>query len=270
MKEYSIIYDVGMHEGQDTIFYLKKGFKVVAIEANPMLCDKAAQNKEFQAYIKTGQLVVLNMGIASIEGNMDFYINNKNSEWSSFNKDIAERAGDICEKINIQCTELSNIIKRYGNPYYVKIDIEGYDHIALQSLEKAAIYPKFISVENGSGMVKTLNKMGYNCFKYIKQNNIYETVLPKPAKEGKQIDFNFIFSSSGPFGEETTGEWKSYEEVAGEISKVWDIETGAKNPNHDDSRDGWFDLHARHSNYKSIEQVLYDEGFISKVLSVFR
>ena len=101
MKNYSIIYDVGMHEGQDTIFYLKKGFKVVAIEANPVLCDKATQNKEFQAYIKTGQLVVLNMGIASIEGNMDFYINTTHTEWSSFNKDISERAGDICEKINV-------------------------------------------------------------------------------------------------------------------------------------------------------------------------
>jgi predicted RNA methylase len=29
------IYDIGMHSGRDTGFYLKKGFKVVAIEADP-------------------------------------------------------------------------------------------------------------------------------------------------------------------------------------------------------------------------------------------
>ncbi len=31
----SLIIDVGMHTGRDTEFYLKKGFEVIAIEANP-------------------------------------------------------------------------------------------------------------------------------------------------------------------------------------------------------------------------------------------
>lgn len=31
----NLIYDVGMHQGQDTDFYLKKGFDVVSFEANP-------------------------------------------------------------------------------------------------------------------------------------------------------------------------------------------------------------------------------------------
>lgn len=37
----SLIIDVGMHTGRDTEFYLKKGFNVVAIEANPELVKKA-------------------------------------------------------------------------------------------------------------------------------------------------------------------------------------------------------------------------------------
>ena len=32
-----LIYDVGMHNGADTAFYLAKGFRVVAVEANPEL-----------------------------------------------------------------------------------------------------------------------------------------------------------------------------------------------------------------------------------------
>ena len=32
-----LIYDVGFHRGEDTEFYLAKGFKVVAIEAHPEL-----------------------------------------------------------------------------------------------------------------------------------------------------------------------------------------------------------------------------------------
>ncbi len=33
-----LIYDVGMHNGADTDYYLKKGAKVVSIEADPQLC----------------------------------------------------------------------------------------------------------------------------------------------------------------------------------------------------------------------------------------
>lgn len=31
-----LIIDVGMHYGNNTAFYLKKGFRVAAIEANPL------------------------------------------------------------------------------------------------------------------------------------------------------------------------------------------------------------------------------------------
>jgi len=34
-----LIYDVGAQLGEDTDFYLRKGFKVVAIEANPPLAE---------------------------------------------------------------------------------------------------------------------------------------------------------------------------------------------------------------------------------------
>ena len=36
MPKYSdLIYDVGFHQGEDTAYYLKKGFRVVAFEAHP-------------------------------------------------------------------------------------------------------------------------------------------------------------------------------------------------------------------------------------------
>jgi hypothetical protein len=30
-----LIYDIGMHQGEDTEFYLQKGFNVIAFEADP-------------------------------------------------------------------------------------------------------------------------------------------------------------------------------------------------------------------------------------------
>jgi hypothetical protein len=36
----NLIYDVGMNDGNDTAYYLSRGFRVVAIEANPVLVEQ--------------------------------------------------------------------------------------------------------------------------------------------------------------------------------------------------------------------------------------
>jgi hypothetical protein len=38
-KHADLICDVGFHRGEDTAFYLKKGFRVVAFEAHPRLAE---------------------------------------------------------------------------------------------------------------------------------------------------------------------------------------------------------------------------------------
>ncbi len=43
MFERDLIFDLGLHEGGDPRFYLDKGFRVVAVEANPQFCDAARQ-----------------------------------------------------------------------------------------------------------------------------------------------------------------------------------------------------------------------------------
>ena len=45
-----LIYDVGMHQGEDTDYYLKKGFRVIAFEAEPNLV--ASCQKRFEVEIK--------------------------------------------------------------------------------------------------------------------------------------------------------------------------------------------------------------------------
>jgi hypothetical protein len=43
----NLIYDVGMHEGEDTQFYIARGFKVVSIEANPQLAARIRQDPKY-------------------------------------------------------------------------------------------------------------------------------------------------------------------------------------------------------------------------------
>ena len=55
-----MVFDVGMHRGEDTELYLSKGFRVVAFEANPNLVKKVIGLNVFQTavfifYISLGE-----------------------------------------------------------------------------------------------------------------------------------------------------------------------------------------------------------------------
>lgn len=246
-----IIYDVGMHIGQDTEFYLRKGFKVVAIEANPALVETA--EKRFHRHISDGSLAIVNAGIveSDTDERLTFYVNDDLPEWSSFIKELATRNNSRYHEVDVPCRTLDSIIKEYGTPYYVKIDIEGHDKIALKSLENLTTRPKYVSVENGNnGMLDILISMGYNSFKYVQQNNVSGVRMPYPSREGRYIHHRFDPGASGPFGEESPGDWLSAASVRKEIAKVWNPETGEKNPAHKDDIHGWFDLHAKTENYQ--------------------
>jgi hypothetical protein len=54
----NLIYDVGLHKGEDSESYLKEGFRVVAMKAKRVVATSPGHllNK----YIGTGQLIILN------------------------------------------------------------------------------------------------------------------------------------------------------------------------------------------------------------------
>jgi FkbM family methyltransferase len=238
MRDDKLIFDVGMHIGQDTAFYLAKGFNVIAIEANPLLVVDA--EKRFQQEIASCRLTILNVGVGAEEGMFPFYINAQHSEWSSFDREIGSRGG--CKGvIEIPMLPFERLVERYGVPYYLKIDIEGYDFVVLQRLALTGPMPRYLSVENGwPFMLDHLVRLGYAGFKFINQAKVPMMQCPSPCGEGLDIPWTFPFSASGPFGEDTPGNWKSAQDIIVDIKAYWD------HPALDPNVHGWYDLHAMH------------------------
>jgi FkbM family methyltransferase len=221
-----LIFDVGFNDGKDTAFYLSKGYKVIAVDANPLLIKQGINN--FKKEIQNQNLILLNYGISDKAEKLEFYINTKIDVWSSFIKLNGERQDENSYSINIDCIPLSDLIWTYGVPLYIKIDIEGYDCRALESLKGyPACLPQYISVESSEEKsIHVLSELGYKKFKFISQGNV-----------GNQSnsDWTFLTKSgtpSGRFGEETPGEWLTKEEIISlfrNTSQVTD----------------WFDFHAK-------------------------
>jgi FkbM family methyltransferase len=233
-----LIYDFGMHIGSDTEFYLKKGFRVVAVEANPVLADAAAFR--FRNWVNIGRLVILNIGVGSSAGTFAFYVNKTHSEWSSFNREIASRGHPVDTK-EVHTIPPKQMFAAFGSPYFVKIDIEGHDHLVIDAAIELPTPPTYISFENGDiALFETLAKAGYDAFKLINQRTVPEIAQASPALEGLTIDYEFPFGSSGPFGEETPGCWKETGAMRNFLHGHFERRALLTGPDVD-----WWDLHAR-------------------------
>jgi FkbM family methyltransferase len=171
-----LIYDVGMHHGEDTEFYLASGFRVLAIDADPDLAKKASEH--FRDAIESGRLTILNVGLADQASVEKFWICESNSAWNSFDISIASRDGSPHHSIDVPTQRFDEILRQFGIPIYVKIDIEGRDELCLNALQHTPI-PKFISAEDGGPDPETriprvlaaMNSLGYRYFNLVSQRD---------------------------------------------------------------------------------------------------
>src|SRR5258708_32241245 len=98
-----LIYDVGLHKGEDAAFYLKKGFKVLGIEANPKLVQHC--QARFRNEVASGQLRIIEGAIApESEGPTITFYKSSDSVLSTINRNRAERTekfGHKSERIEL-------------------------------------------------------------------------------------------------------------------------------------------------------------------------
>lgn len=217
-----LIFDVGLHRGEDTAFYLKKGFRVVAFEANPDLV-LYCENK-FRREIAEGNLTIVPGAIIprnELEAGKEtvtFYRNEGLSVWGTVQKDWAlrnESLGARSTCVEVPVVDFVAAIREHGVPFYMKIDIEGCDSVCLESLFEFAARPGFVSIESSKlgyaairEELKLLTQLGYNSFKIIEQSQLHlKQKVPAPAKEGVTIEHIFDEGASGLFGRELPGNW---------------------------------------------------------------
>ncbi|HEY2153260.1 MAG TPA: FkbM family methyltransferase [Vicinamibacterales bacterium] len=265
-----LIFDIGANNGDDTAYYLREGFRVVAVEANPVLA--ADIERRFSADTSSGRLTVLNVGIAGRAETVPFWVNDEQSVWSSFDRELSGREGSRCHSVAVRCLPLGTLLEEHGIPHYVKIDIEGYDSVCLGSLTFQT-RPPYISCEvtHGDGLIDRLHALGYRRFKLVNQGTFTEAspvfdnelafrglrklcvrvpVVKKLIPDGIRTDFDtfvcdagysFPHGSSGPFAEKTWGDWRRKDDVLKRYDDIRRRYLRARVP----LEHCWYDVHAR-------------------------
>src|SRR5262249_11556862 len=152
-----------------------------------------------RAWTRDGRLTVLNVGATHTPGEMPFYVNKDISEWSSFDEKVASR-GHAVDVVIVKTVTPAQLFDTFGSPYFLKVDIEGFDHLVVQAAAALPTPPRYISFENGAPPVfEKLAAAGYTHFKLVNQRTVPELASANPAREGLAIKHKFPFGSSGPF-----------------------------------------------------------------------
>ena len=208
-----IIYDFGSNNGDNIPYYLLKSDLVIAVEANPELCNliKNRFNKE----IEDKKLIVENcILISKISSPTNkFYLHKERHLLSQFPKPKPEILNKFNE-VTIISKNVIEIIKKYGEPYYIKIDLENYDHIILKEIFINNIKPKYISAESTFIDIYCLMIIlgEYKSFKLVNGDNVQFVYGGGKIEtlHGKE-EYSFPANSAGPFGNDIIGPWISPE-----------------------------------------------------------
>jgi len=226
-----LIFDVGAHKGEDTEFYLKKGYNVVAFEADPELA--AHCKHRFRAQIADGRLRLIEGAIASASAgeSIVLYKNTRASVWGTINASWAERnamLGARSVEITVARVDIVEAFRTYGIPFYLKVDIEGADHVVLEGLQKFGRRPQYISIEaekvDFAQLIAELNALrdlGYSRFRAVQQARWRGTRLTTTTRRGEPLDHVFEEGASGPFGDDLPEPWSSYDECIAQYRRVF-------------------------------------------------
>jgi len=264
-----LVYDVGLHDGSDTAFYLHRGFRVLAIEANPVLVADARW--QFASEVAAGRLTIMNVGVAARAGSATFWVHERKTQYSSFVRELGCRNGGPCRPVEVECVRFGDVVAAHGVPYYLKIDIESSDRLCLADLSPVDL-PRYVSIEADSlDDLLRLRALGYNAFKCINQRNHNDPATQRIDNESRLAPLHAVLEknpqlrralarlgwrrfaiasrpdgwifprgSSGPFGDESFGPWDPFELVADawRHHALGHTRRGTLNPR------GWYDFHA--------------------------
>lgn len=204
-----IIYDLGSNNGDDIPYYLMKADCVVAVEANPVLCDLI--RGRFPEEINSGRLFIENcvLNVGPPVNEISFFIHKSNHVLSTLQNPWNRNEYD---EVLLPSQNVCDIVRKYGDPFYIKLDIEHVDHLILRELLVNGIKPPYISSESHSIEVfASLVAIGqYNSFKLVDGPSVWTRYKDREivSNSGNQ-NYSFPGHSAGPFGDDIDGPWMS-------------------------------------------------------------
>lgn len=145
-----LIFDIGAYDGHKTAAFLEIADRVVC-------CEPDAHNfRTLRIRFRNSRSLVIleNKAVSDHPGTETFFIHHAGSAFNTLNpkwKQILETDQEsrwnekiqFSDEVSIQLTTLDQLIDQYGQPGFIKIDVEGYELTVLNGLSQKIPYLSF-------------------------------------------------------------------------------------------------------------------------------
>ncbi|MFA6296273.1 MAG: FkbM family methyltransferase [Patescibacteria group bacterium] len=210
MKEKDLVFDVGANVGIYSEFFLGLKTKVVAIEPQ-VKCVKYLE----YLFKNNKNVAIENVALGKNEETGEILISRTNDGHSSMSNDFISSikksnrfSNDTYyffdRKQEVKIATLDSLIKKYGIPKFIKIDVEGFEYNVLQGLTQPIkalsfeFFPDFF--DPTKKCIQHLEKLNNYRFNYSLRD-FYQLELPKYVTGTELIKIISNFSEKNIYGE---------------------------------------------------------------------
>jgi FkbM family methyltransferase len=174
LRHEDIIFDVGANQGSKADIFLRLGARVIAVEPD-RACQRILRDRFLRYRIKQGKVTVVGKAVSDQSGVGEMWIdgpgsavNTMSRKWANHLKGNRENfKHDHCglqfsrSKL-VETTTIEDLVKLFGMPFFIKIDVEGYELSVLRGLRQPV---PFLSFEVN---LSTFRQQGIECVWFLR------------------------------------------------------------------------------------------------------
>lgn len=179
-----LIFDIGANRGAKTEIFLRLGARVIAVEPDEA-CQAILRDRFLRYRIKSSPVTLVDRAASDKVGVEELFIDGPGSAVNTINRKWADYLRNNSETFKYQhcglqfsssrlvgTTTIDDLVSQYGTPFFVKIDVEGYELNALRGMGRPV---PFLSFEVN---LQTFRSEGIRCVQLLHDLN-------------RQGDFNY-------------------------------------------------------------------------------
>jgi FkbM family methyltransferase len=221
-----LVYDVGLHKGEDSAFYLAKGYRVVAFEANDDLISSC--RARFSREIAAGRMTLVEGAVSTSSKPTARFYKHPITVWGTTNTKWVARNLEAGESkpVDVPVVNFADMLRNTGMPSFMKIDIEGADTLCLEALLGFDQRPWSVSIESSQVWAELeaefdlLERLGYYRFAVVQQATLPGRKIVTRTLDGGPLTFSFEADASGAFGSDI-GPWMGRTEAMARYKRVF-------------------------------------------------
>jgi FkbM family methyltransferase len=151
-KPGALIFDIGANEGAKTDIFLRMGARVIAVD--PDESNATVLRQRFQGYrFRQRPVVIVPKAVSDHEAIETMWIdapgsakNTLSRKWVDVLRTDRDRFGtslEFAETRQVATVTLQQLMREYGVPHFVKIDVEGAEPLVLKGMQQPVPYLSF-------------------------------------------------------------------------------------------------------------------------------